>query len=40
MYFGRDDSGKKIYLKLKELDCSGKNIRYLDLAKVKSSYER
>lgn len=39
IYFNQNDSGKKVYLKLSDIDFNNKTIRYIELKDVKSDYD-
>jgi len=39
MYFDQEETGKSIYLKIKDLDFTGSEIKYLKLSDYKSAYE-
>jgi len=39
MFFDQDETGKKLYLKLKDIDFTGKEIKYLELKNCKSVYD-
>jgi len=38
MYFDQDETGKRIYLKINNVDFGAKSLKYLDPANLKSSY--
>ena len=39
MYFDQDETGKRIYLKIKDVDFTSKTLRYIDPADYKSAYD-
>lgn len=39
MYFNQDDSGKKVYIKVRDIDFTSKAIKYIELLEVKSDYD-
>jgi len=38
MYFDQDESGKRVYMKIRNIDFSGKVIRYIDPMDLRSEY--
>ena len=39
MYFDQDETGKRIYLRIKDIDFGAKSLKYIDPVSLKSSYE-
>ena len=39
MYFDQDETGKRIYLKLKDIDFTSAKLKYINPADHKSTYD-
>jgi len=39
MYFDQDETGKSIYLKIKDIDFTAKSLKYIHPAGCKSKYD-
>ena len=39
MYFDQDETGKSIYLKIKDIDFTSESLRYINPADLKSKYD-